>query len=63
MIYSDSENKSWWDKLSKFEKTELFEKMKEKARDPSFAQSLEKQWVEGRALSPKQIAALRRWEN
>lgn len=64
MIYSDSENLSWWEKLSKQDKTELFGLILEKASSPSvraFAENLVSLWERGSTLSAKETAFLRKW--
>lgn len=61
MIYADAEQIRWWNSLSKSERAEILGKMIEKSTDPRFALSLSKQVSDGKSLSAKQIAAIRKW--
>lgn len=65
MIYSDEENKTWWKRISHQDKQEIFETMI--SVTPSngfsdFAESLLAQWEDGKELSAKQLAHIRKWE-
>ncbi len=59
MLYSDDEIRQKWTRLSNASKSEAFDAMEE--RMPEFAKSLRDQWDSGKALSPKQIAAILKW--
>lgn len=64
MLYSDEENKRWWMGLSNAERTEIFERMEDAAKDvefKNFALNLARQWNLGGSLTPKQVAAVRKW--
>jgi hypothetical protein len=64
MEYGDEELKRWWDHLAQHEKVELFAVMVDRSRtgeSRAFAESLCDQWARGRVLSPKQLAAIRKW--
>ena len=63
MEYTEEELKRWWEKLAKHDRTEILATMADKGNDFvremafSFARLIE----HGRALSPKQLAAVRKW--
>lgn len=61
MIETDMELKAWWRNLSEVERNEIFETMEEKSENPDFAQSLKNWWTSKKWLSPKQIAAIKKW--
>lgn len=59
--YTDHELKNWWARLSHAERNEILGVMMERGRDPDFGASLADQYNRGRELSPKQLAAIRKW--
>lgn len=62
MIYGDEENKRWWEGLTHPERMEILGTMADKAHSPEFALSLAKWYEDGKRFSPKQLAAIRKWE-
>lgn len=62
MVYSDDENKRWWEGLGKTGQAEILGLMLEKTEGSDFAFSLSVQYQSGKALSPKQLAAIRKWD-
>lgn len=65
MIYSDAENERWWKGLTKGDQEELLETMHFKASTPGFrdfVQSVWDRWKANVTLSPKELAALRKWD-
>ncbi len=64
MIYTDEENKAWWASLTHTDKTVYLSRMVKEAGSieyKGFANSLKSQFEERGTLSPKQIAAVRKW--
>lgn len=62
MHYTDDELRAWWKGLSHAERMEIMGRMIEYGHDPSFGQSLMDQYQEDvRPLTPRQIAAIRKW--
>lgn len=62
MIYTDEENKRWWEGLSNTARIELFDVIEQKTGgDSQFLKSIDEQWARGEKLTPKQLAALRKW--
>lgn len=65
MNYTDVELKRWWDGLAEAARQELLQKMVENAKDEifcEFAMSLRSQWDLRKSLSPRQLAAIKKWE-
>jgi hypothetical protein len=64
MIYSDAENKRWWDGMPKHDQAKLLQTILDKATTPGV-----KDWAEllihvhqqGGALTPKNLASIRKW--
>lgn len=63
MIYTDEELRRWWAGLSKRDQIELLATMTVKMEYSAFAQSLSLQYSKGREFSPKQLAAIRKWQS
>lgn len=63
MIYTDEENKRWWDSLSKFDQEKALERMvKESTLEyRTFTKSLETRYKDTGTLTPKQAGSVRRW--
>lgn len=61
MLYSDNELREWWRKLSKMERIDLLNLIKEKTG--LFGESLCEQYADGKELSVKQLKAIRKWES
>lgn len=62
MIYSDEELKRWWAGLGERGRLDVLATMIEKMEHSDFALSLASQYEQRRReLSPKQIAAIRKW--
>lgn len=65
MIYSDNENKLWWDRLSNVGKRELLDNIEEKAYSASLRDTVERvkgQWKDGFTIEPTDLAVIRKWE-
>jgi hypothetical protein len=65
MNYSDTELRDWWKSLSKMRQREILQTMIDKAWSPQtekFAQDLMIQWDKGFGLTPRQIAAVKKWD-
>jgi hypothetical protein len=64
MIYTDSENRRWWDGLTKKEQTDLLELIVEKATTPKvndWAETLLHIHNHGGKLTDKNLASIRKW--
>lgn len=61
MIYTDEELRRWWQGLSKQAQLETLQLMLDRMENSDFALSLIEQYRGGRALSPKQLAIVRKW--
>jgi len=68
MEYSNDENRRWWDNLTKTDQLDILATMVEKTGKQdssftdSFAVSLTKQYERGQFFSPRQLAAIRKWQ-
>lgn len=62
MIYSDNELKTWWQKLSEYEKTQLLDLMVEQTSESEFSISIRDQYLRGKTFSPKQLQAIKKWD-
>ncbi len=67
MIYSDEELKKWWADLAQSTKSDLIATMVDKMSHSEFALSLANQYADhargvGCPFSPKQLAAIRKWQ-
>jgi hypothetical protein len=63
MEYTDQELINWWIGLSRGDQLFLLELMCEKMTEGTFAQTLMNMYKMKIAFSPKQIAAIRKWDN
>lgn len=66
MIYSDEENKRWWDGKTNQDKKELFETVIEKSSDPTFSSWIEdayEDWREGEKPRERVLQELRKWDS
>ena len=61
MEYTDNELLNWWASLTKDDQSYLLETMCEKM-EGTFAHSLKNMFDLGLTFSPKQIAAIRKWD-
>lgn len=65
MIYSDQENRRWWNGLSKQDQSEIFDRILETVTMPKvreFYETLVQIWERGSQLSDANLANLRKWD-
>lgn len=64
MIYSDNENKLWWDRIANATKSALLDHIEEKAYSATVLAIVTKvkaQWKDGLPIEPAHLAVLRKW--
>lgn len=64
MIYTDNENLEWWKRISSTEKTEILDRMVDRAlseNNRGVAMFLRDRWNKTLDLTPRQIASIRKW--
>lgn len=62
MTYTDEELKRWWDGLGHSGQAGLLGHMLSQSSNTDFAASLCRQYADGKPFSPKQLAAIRKWD-
>lgn len=64
MLYTEDENKRWWDGLGRTAQFELFDRIIANAQPGvrKWAESLVEIWERGTPLSNKNLASLRKWD-